>query len=134
MLCSQTFGAVLRDVVGVRYRRGPRRLRRAVVELMLVGRLDVDRWLAVVVQVPERRRPYVMGRRRHLPVGRDPLFGFHHVAGETATEVAESAQNAVVHVAVHVLYHGDLVHLSKQINELARTPDGRTGGRLCRLN
>lgn len=64
MLCRQAFGAVLGDVVGVRDRRRLRGLRRTVVELMVVGRrLNVDRRLPVVVQVPQRRRPYVMRRR-----------------------------------------------------------------------
>lgn len=113
MLCGQTLGAVLGDVIGVRYGRGlRRRRRRAVVHLVVVvGRLDVDGGLPVEVQVPQRRRSHVMRRRRHFAVGRDAGFGFHDVAGKSAAEVAEPAQDAVVHVAVHVLYHRDLVDL-----------------------
>jgi len=113
MLCRQTFGAILGDVVGVRDRRGLRRLRRASVQLVVVGRFDVDRRLPVVVQVPQGRRPHVVvRRRRHFPVaGEHRRVGFHHVAGERGAEVAEPAQDAAVHVAVDVLYHRDLVDL-----------------------
>lgn len=106
MLCGQTFGAVLRDVVTVRYRR---RLRRLVI-----SGLDVDRRLPVVVQIPQRRRTHVVmrGRRRHvLLVGRDTRFRFHQVARERGTEISESAQETVSDVTVHVLYYRYLVDL-----------------------
>lgn len=116
MLCGQTLGTVLWDVIGVRYRRGLWRLRRAVVNLMVVGRLDVHRRLPVVVQVPQGRRSHVMmRRRRHLLVGRHARLRFHHVAGKWSREVSEPAQNPVVHVTVDVLYHRNLVDLWKTI-------------------
>lgn len=99
-------------MIGVRYRRRLWRLRRAVVELMVVGRLDVDRRLPVVVQIPQGWRPHVMmRRRRHLLVGRYARLRFHHVARKRSSEVTETAQDAVVHVTVDVLYHRYLVDL-----------------------
>lgn len=116
----------------MRYRRRLRRLGCAVVELMVVGRLDVDGCLPVVVQVPKWRCPYVVGRwrrrRRHdvvLLVGRDARLLFHHVARERSAgaKVAEPAQNAIVDVAVDVLDHRYLVDLKGKniINNLIMT-------------
>lgn len=107
-------------MICVRYRRRLRRLGCAVVELMVFGGLDVDGGLPVVVQVPKRRCPNVMGRwrrrRRHdvvLLVGGDARLLFHHVTreGDAAAEVAEPAQNAIVDVAVNVLDNRYLVDL-----------------------
>lgn len=114
MLCRQTFGAVLSDVIGVRNGRRLGRLGRAIVELMVVrGRLDVDGRLPVVVQVPQRRRPDVMGRRRHLLVVGDSRFLFHHFRKGRAAEATEPAQDSVVDVAVDVLDDRYLVDLNK---------------------
>lgn len=127
MLCRQAFGAVLGDVIGVgHWRRLRGRLRSAaIVELMMVvvvggGRFHVDgggRGLPVEVQVPQRRRPYVMvGRRWRLFLvvrRRGSGFLFHHVtaAGKRAAEIAEPAKDSAVDVAVDVLDHRYLVDL-----------------------
>lgn len=103
-------------------------------------RLDVGGRLTVVVQIPQRRCPQVVSdvvllllmmvvigrRRRHVLLcvrrGRAAhgsvaarFGGFHGVAAtatwKCARKVAITAQNAIVHIAVHVLNNRYLVHL-----------------------
>lgn len=131
MLCSQTFGAVLGNVVCVRYRWWLWRLVFASVELMVVGGLMVGGCLPIIVQVPKRRCPHVMGRRRRrrrhdvvLFVDGDARLLFHHIARKrtTTSEITKSTKNAIVDVAVNVLDYRYLVDLKGKniINNLIK--------------
>jgi len=116
-------------MICVCYRRRLWRLWCAVVELMVVSRLDVDSRLPVVMQIPKRRCPYMVGRRRRrwrhdvvLIFGGDARVLFHHITRKraTAAKVAKPAQNTIVNIAVNVLDYRYFIDLKgkNMINNL----------------